>query len=219
MVDIQELLTYKDETYASFHAKLVPTIDASTIIGIRVPVLRKYASMHTDIGNFLDQLPHTYYEENMLHGIYISKIKDLSLCLEKINQFLPYVDNWAVCDSMNPVGFGNKKEDFFKIQEWISSKHVYTIRFGILMLMKHYCQKEYYSLVYSIQSEEYYVNMMIAWYFCTALLKDFDNAKKVLEDSVLSIWIHNKTIQKARESRLLSQSQKDYIKTLKRKEK
>ncbi|MDO4466096.1 MAG: DNA alkylation repair protein [Bacillota bacterium] len=224
MTEFQDLLfMHKDESYAQFQANLTPNIPRELFIGVRVPVVRKLANDLWKQGNyneFLHDLPHVYYDENMLHGILLSKIKDLDVLFEELERFLPYVDNWAVCDTMNPKVFLKHKERLLeKIQEWIHSEHTYTIRFGIGMLMGYFLNDdfkvEYLDWVSDLRSEEYYVNMMIAWYFATALTKQWDSAILWIEQKKMDTWTHNKAIQKAIESRLISEERKNYLRTLK----
>lgn len=220
-----ELFKLRDEKYAEFQRKLIPNIDSKKILGIRVPESRKLAKKiinQEELSTaFLNSLPHKYYDEDMLHGILISEIKDYEKCICEVEKFLPYVDNWAVCDIMSPKVFKKNKEKLIKkIKSWISSDEVYTCRFGIEMLMSHFLDSdfkpEYLELPANVRSNEYYVNMMVAWFFQTALTKQWDSAIKYLEENKLSVWTHNKTIQKAKESYRISPERKQYLKTLKR---
>jgi 3-methyladenine DNA glycosylase AlkD len=221
----EQLFALQDLEYKQFHSKLMPTIDPDVIIGVRTPNLREIAKQlasSTDIELFLQQLPHHYYEENNLHGFLIESIKDFDACISALNKFLPYVDNWATCDMMAPKVL---KKDLPKLYEWvkvwIASGKTYTIRFGVNMLMKYFLEEsflqEYPELVASIDSEEYYVKMVVAWYFATALAKQYDAVLPYLTEHRLDVWTHNKTIQKAVESYRISPEQKCYLKTLKRK--
>lgn len=221
---IQErLFALQDKEYAAFQAKLTPGVPEETFIGVRVPEARKLAKVYSkeaESETFLTQLPHKYYDENMLHGLLISEVKDYEKCIALTDAFLPYVDNWAVCDIMSPKVFKKNKEELMKkIVEWSASEHTYTCRFGLEMLMSHFLdddfQKEYLEIPASVQSEEYYVNMMIAWFFATALAKQWDDVIPYIEEKRLSPWVHNKTIQKARESYRITAEQKEYLKTLK----
>ena len=217
------LFELKDDAYADLSSKLAPNLDRNNIIGVRVPLARKLAKEYIkedESKEFLNDLPHKYFDENMLHGLLISEIKDYDLCIKELDKFLPYVDNWAVCDIMSPSIFKKNKDKLInKIKEWIKSKHTYTCRFGICSLMQHYLdndfKKEYLSLVANIHSEEYYVNMMIAWFFATALAKQWDETILYIESRKLDKWVHNKTIQKAIESNRITKEQKEYLKTLK----
>lgn len=218
-----KLIELKDEKYAKFHAGLIPTIDPDTIIGVRVPEIRKLAVSYEkdeECEEFINSLPHKYYDENLLHAILLCRMKPFERCLEEVDRFLPYADNWAVTDCLRPKSFAkNKKLLFHKVQEWISSDETYICRFGIGILMAYYLdddfQKEYLELPANIISDEYYVNMMIAWYYATALAKQWDSVIPYIEKRRLPKWVHNKTIQKARESYRISKEQKEYLKSLK----
>lgn len=219
----EELLSMQDLPYREFHCKLMPTVDKDEVIGIRVPVLRKYAKKlikEPDIQVFLDELPHGYFEENNIHGFLIEQICDYEKCMEELKKFLPYINNWATCDMTSPKAFKKHKEELLiEIRHWIASEHTYTIRYGIGMLMQHYLdqdfQEEYLELAAGIRSEEYYVNMMIAWYFATALAKQYEKTLPYLQNKKLDIWTHNKTIQKACESYRITRENKEYLRTLK----
>lgn len=223
----EQLFELQDLKYQEFQSKLIPNINADTVIGVRTPVLRKFAkdfAKNPEAGSFMEALPHKYYEENNLQGLLIEKIKDYELCIAEINKFLPYIDNWATCDLMSPVVFKKHLPELLEqIKSWITSEHTYTIRFGIEMLMKYYLDEEfkteYLEMAASVVSEEYYVNMMIAWYFATALAKQYEAAVPFIQQEKLSVWTHNKTIQKAVESYRISPEQKTYLKSLKRKTK
>lgn len=217
------LLSMEDLGYKKFHSALMPTVDADTIIGVRVPVLRKYAKELFKNGffeGFLNDLPHKYYEENNLHAFLIEQEKDYDILIEKLNAFLPFVDNWATCDMMSPKIFkDHKKELLEEIDKWINSGEAYTVRFGIKCLMQYYLDEDFdisfAQKVSDVKSEEYYVNMMRAWYFATALSKQYDACVKFLENNSLDRWTHNKTISKACESYRISAEIKAYLKTLK----
>ncbi|MBQ2763996.1 MAG: DNA alkylation repair protein [Firmicutes bacterium] len=224
MIDIsKELFALKDDGYKAFHSKLMPTIDPNTIIGIRIPVLRKFAKEFgktEDAALFLRELPHRYYEENNVHGFLIENKKDFDEVISDLNEFLPYVDNWATCDMITPKVFRKHHEELYPhILKWLGSNHTYTIRFGIEMLMKFYLDdhfdKKHLDLVSAIRSEEYYVNMMIAWYVATALAKQYDATLPYLEHQTMATWTHNKAIQKAKESYRITTEQKAYLNTLK----
>lgn len=218
----KELFSMQDLQYRDFHSTLMPTVEKERIIGVRTPQLRKYAKTFGKMGEaegFLTQLPHYYYEENNLHGFLIEGCTDYDRCVMLLDAFLPYVDNWATCDMMRPkVLKKNLPELLFKIKEWISSEHTYTIRYGIGLLMQFYLEEafspEYPKLVAAVHSEEYYVNMMIAWYFATALAKQYEMILPYLEEKSLNTWVHNKTIQKAVESCRITKEQKEYLRTL-----
>ena len=217
-----ELFEMQDLTYRDFHAKLMPTIDKETVIGVRTPMLRAYAKKFgktADAVTFLEVLPHKYYEENNLHGLLIEQIKDYPACIAAIERFLPYVDNWATCD-MIALRTMKKQLDVFiqEVYRWMASDHPYIVRFGIGMLMRYYLDEqfkpEYPEKVAEIKSDEYYVNMMRAWYFATALAKQYDQILPYLEEKKLDTWTHNKTIQKAVESYRIASEQKCYLRTL-----
>lgn len=219
----EELLALQDISYADFQAKLTPNIPRDLFIGVRVPEARKLAKRiigEPETFKFLRDLPHKYYDENMLHGLLISEMKDYDACIEAVDEFLPYVDNWAVCDIMSPKIFKkNKKALLEKIKEWSKSEEEYTCRFGPEMLMSHFLdddfKPEYLEIPLSVNNDEYYVKMMIAWFFATALAKQWDATIKHIEDQRLDTWAHNKAIQKARESKRITSKQKEYLKSLK----
>ena len=217
------LFELQDLKYRDFHAKLMPTVNKEKIIGVRTPALRVFAKKYgktDEAKEYLQILPHQYYEENNLHGLLIEQIKDYDTCLEELERFLPYIDNWATCD-MLAVKVVKKHLDRFidEVYRWMESDHAYTIRFGISMLMRYYLedafQMEYPEKVAQIRSEEYYVNMMRAWYFATALAKQYDKILPFIEKQKLDIWTHNKTIQKAIESYRITPEQKEYLRGLK----
>lgn len=223
MTQIQQaLFSMQDEGYRDFQSRLMPTISKEQIIGVRTPMLREYAKTlykNGDYHDFLQELPHAYYEENNLHGALLCKMKDFSTLIDEIERFLPYVDNWATCDMLHPKIFAKHTEELLPyIRRWLVSEHPYTIRFGIEMLMNEYLdehfEETYLAEVSRITSDEYYVNMMIAWYFATALAKQYEATLPYLEKKLLSPWVHNKTIQKAVESYRITGEQKDYLKTL-----
>ena len=218
-----ELFKMQDINYRDFNSKLIPTVDKSLFIGVRTPELRKYAKQlakREDIEEFLHSLPHKYFDENQLHAFIVSEIKDFKSCVDKVNEILPYVDNWATCDQLSPKVFKkHHKELITYIKEWLESDKVYTIRFGIGMLMEHFLDEDfdinYLETVSNIRSDEYYVNMMIAWYFATALAKRYESILPFIEKRSLDIWTHNKAIQKAVESYRISTDRKTYLKELK----
>ncbi|MBQ7446397.1 MAG: DNA alkylation repair protein [Eubacterium sp.] len=219
----RKLFSLQDEPYKTFQVKLIPTIDPETMIGVRTPALRKLAkelSKDPDINEFLQDLPHQYFDENQLHAFLISEIKEYETCMEQTEKFLPFINNWATCDQLSPKVFKKHRQDLLPyIHVWIKSKETYTVRFGIDMLMHHFLDEDfdpaYPELVSKIRSEEYYINMMIAWYFATALAKQYDAVLPYIEQKKLAPWTHNKAIQKARESYRVTQEQKDYLKSLK----
>ena len=220
---LDKLFELQDKKYADFHGKLIPHIPKEKIIGVRVPEMRKLAKEYfksEEAKLFLSSLPHKYYDENLLHGMLISEIKNYDECINELEKFLPFIDNWAVCDTISPKVFKNNKEKLTKkIKIWISSKETYVCRFGILMLMKHFLddefKPEYLKIVANVKSNEYYINMMIAWFFATALSKHWEETIIYLENKKLDAWVHNKTIQKARESYRITSAQKEYLKDLK----
>lgn len=218
----QKLFELQDTKYRDFHSRLMPTIDKERIIGIRMPVLRKFAADFARTGmaaSFLEELPHYYYEENNLHMMILHGIKDYNECLAGIQKFLPYIDNWATCDLPEPKCFTKHKEELLPvIREWIASDRTYTVRYGIGMLMRLYLdddfKEEYLELAAGARSEEYYVNMMIAWYMATALAKQWKSTIPYITDRRLDVWVHNRTIQKAVESFRITGEQKDFLRTL-----
>lgn len=220
----ERLFELRDTEYAAFQAKLTPTVPQELFIGVRVPAARTLAKeiyKSGDYEEFLRDLPHRYYDENMLHGLILSEMKDYSRCVAEVERFLPYVDNWAVCDIMSPkVLKKNKKELLTKIREWSKSEHTYTCRFGMEMLMSFYLDDdfvpEYLEIPAAVRSKEYYVNMMTAWLFATALAKQWDATLPYIENGRLDVWTHNKTIQKAKESYRITPQQKDILGKLKR---
>ena len=240
----EELFKLQDVKYRDFQKKLIPTVDPESVIGVRTPELRKLAKQlarlrtsktaadgkmtaadgktAADVEAFLKDLPHEYFDENQLHAFIISEDKDYERCMADVEEFLPYVDNWATCDQMSPKVFKKNKDGLLlHVRKWLKSDRTYTVRFAIGMLMEHFLDDdfdpEYPKLVAKVKSDEYYVNMMIAWYFATALAKQHDAVIPYLEEQKLDVWTHNKTIQKARESYRITPEQKKYLKTLKRK--
>lgn len=225
MTEIQQrLFTLQDLHYRDFHSALMPTVDPDTVIGVRIPALRQLARElrgTKEASAFLEELPHRYYEENNLHGFLIADIHDFDACLGEAERFLPCVDNWATCDSLRPRCFAQHKAELLPcIRRWLESRRPYTIRFAMEMLMVHYLDGDfsldYPQWVAGVASDEYYVNMMAAWYFATALAKQYDAVVGYLDENRLPEWVHNKTIQKAVESCRITQSQKAYLRTLKR---
>jgi hypothetical protein len=218
-----ELFKLQDKKYGEFQTKLIPTASPDTFIGVRTPDLRNLAKRivkENSYKDFLKELPHYYFDENQLHAFIISEIKDYDECLNYINEFLPYVDNWATCDQMSPKIFKKHPDKLIgQIKKWMKTKETYTIRFGIGMLMQYYLddnfKTEYLQMVSKIKSKEYYVNMMIAWYFATALAKQYEKTLPYIENKKLDTWTHNKTIQKAIESYRITLEQKEYLKSLK----
>ena len=219
----QHLFGMRDAAYAAFIAKLTPGFPPSHFIGVRVPLLRtiarSFAKEEAASQSFLSHLPHSYYEEDMLHGMLISLVKDYDRCLDLIDRFLPYVDNWAVCDTLSPKVFAKQKAQLLEnILRWSSSSHTYTCRFGLRMLMTHFLDDsfsaDFLEIPAAIRSEEYYVKMMVAWFFATALAKQWEATLPYLENRQLDPWTHRKTIQKAIESYRIPPERKDYLRTL-----
>lgn len=219
---LNAIFAARDEEYADFTAKLIPNVPRESIIGVRTPQLRRIAKRfgkNAGIDEFLSVLPHEYHEQNLVHAYIAESIGDFDSAVKTIEAFLPYVTNWAVCDSMTPRIFAKHTGELLPIiKKWLQSEHSYTVRFGLRMLMCFYLEKEFASeinaLAASVCSEEYYVNMMQAWYFATALAKQYDSTVPFVEEHRLSPWVHNKTIQKAVESFRITAEQKAYLKTL-----
>lgn len=222
---IDELISLKDEKYAQFQRKLIPTVRPESIIGVRTPELRRLAKeiLKEDFcEEFLSELPHKYFEENQLHGFIISQMKDFDSVIFRLTQFLPYIDNWATCDQTSPKIFKKSAHTdrlLPYIRKWLDSERTYTVRFAIGMLMQHFLDErfkpEYIALATSVRSDEYYINMEIAWYMATALAKQWDAALPYLQNNAMDKWVHNKTIQKARESYRISDEKKEFLKKLK----
>ena len=217
------LLKQQDEKYRAFQSGLMPTVAPETILGVRTPELRKLAkelSRREDIGGFLQALPHEYFNEYQLHALILSEEKDFGRCVEAVVAFLPHVDNWATCDQMSPKVFKKHRSELLPhLRKWLCAEETYTVRFAVVMLMQHYLEEdfspEYPALVAAIRSEEYYIRMAVAWYFATALAKQYDGVLPYLEEKRLDPWTHNKTIQKAIESYRITPEQKDYLRSLK----
>ncbi len=219
---LERLFALKDLDYKNFNSKLIPTVCEDKILGVRTPALRKMAKS-LDKGaaeQFLKDLPHEYFEENQLHAFIISEIKDFDRCVSELERFLPHIDNWATCDQLSPGVFRKNKEKLLPyIEKWISSDEEYIIRLGTGMLMEHFLgedfKKDYAECVAKISFDAYYVKMMIAWYFATALAKNWDEVIPFIEGKKLEKWTHNKAIQKSIESRRISAEQKAYLRGLK----
>ena len=219
----ERLFELRDEKYQAFNAKLVPTIDPSLVIGVRTPELRKFArelAGTEDAAEFMAALPHKYLDENNLHGALIDRIRDYDACVAALDTFLPHVDNWATCDLTAPKALGRQPEKLrTQIEKWMASEHVYTIRYGVGMLLRHFLDARFepsdLERVAALRSEEYYVNMMVAWYFATALAKQYDAAIPYIEERRLPEWTHNKAIQKSIESYRITAEQKEYLRSLK----
>ena len=222
---LSELKKLQDKGYRKMQITTIPSVKAESIIGVRTPALRAFAkelSKRDDISIFLEDLPHKFFEENQLHAFILSGMKDAEECIKLVDKFLPYVDNWATCDQMSPKIFKKHKDLLLEyVNEWIKSDKTYVKRFAVGMLMEHFLDEDfktsYLTKVSRIRSDEYYINMMIAWYFATALAKQYDAALPYIEKQKLDKWTHNKTIQKAVESYRITPEQKEYLKTLRRK--
>ena len=225
-----QLYSMQDTSYRDFQAKLLPTLVPESVIGVRTPALRDFAksllaeaktSGRKELASFLSARPHKYFDENQLHAFVLSGEKNFDTCIALLEKFLPFIDNWATCDQLSPKVFKKNRQKLLPfIEKWLSSEKTYVIRFAIGMLMQLFLDDDFSPLylekVASIRSQEYYVNMMIAWYFATALAKQYESALPYITQNRLEKWTHNKTIQKAIESFRISQEQKDYLRTLKR---
>ena len=219
----EKLFALQDPSYRDFQRRLMTTVDPDTVIGVRMPQLRAFAKKFArmpEAEEFLKLLPHDYYEENNVHACLIESMKDFGQAAAALDVFLPYVDNWATCDMMSPGIFRKHLSELErKIEEWIRSDHTYTVRFAVGMLMRYYLDDafspKYPEMVASVKSEEYYVKMMVAWYFATALAKQRDAVIPYLQNQVLDGWTHNRAIQKAVESRRISAEEKKYLRSLK----
>ncbi len=225
MTELQKrLFTLSDPKYKEFHSRLIPTVDKDRVIGVRTPALKAlakeiYGSPVTDV--FLRELPHKYYEENNLHAFLIAEIKDMSVCVQEVERFLPFIDNWATCDGLRPKVFSKNKNEILRyIYKWLDSDHTYTVRFAVEMLMCHFLDGDfspkYAKLVAKVDTKEYYLSMMVAWYFATALSKQYSTAIKYIEENRLDTVTHNRTIQKAVESYRIDGEKKAYLKTLRK---
>lgn len=232
MTITEKLFALQDKDYAAFQIKLTPGPAPETFIGVRVPQCRALAkelvknagldpAVQHEVETFLSSVPHKYYDENMLHGLILSELKDYKTVITKVEEFLPFVDNWAVCDIMSPKVFKKHRQELLeKIRQWTKSQHTYTCRFGMEMLMSHFLDQDFkpelLEIPAAVRSEEYYVNMMTAWFFATALAKQWDAAFPYIQQNRLDTWTHNKTIQKSRESFRVTQSHKEQLLALKR---
>lgn len=220
---LKVLLKNKDDKYGDFIARLTPSVKRDYIIGVRVPFIRQLTKSVsiTEQRHFFDELPHKYYEEGLLHGFLIQKMNNYDECIVEVERFLPYINNWATCDTMMPKCFFKNSDDVFqRINVWVKSKQTYAVRFSLLCLMNLFLDdkfnKDILDIPLTIKSDEYYINIMIAWFYATALLKQYDETIKLLENGKLDKWIHNKTIQKAIDSRRISEAQKQYLKSLRK---
>ena len=219
----KKLKSCQDLKYRDMQIKIIPSVDPETIIGVRTPELKSMAKeiyKSGDYKDFLKELPHEYFEENQLHAFIISGIKGLNECMEEVETFIPYIDNWATCDQLSPKVFKKNRKELLKhIKKWIKARKTYTVRFGVGMLMEHFLDEdfapEYPEMVSKLRSEEYYINMMIAWYFATAMAKQYEQVIPYIEEKRLDTWTHNKTIQKCVESNRITDEKKAYLKTLK----
>jgi len=221
----KELFSFRDEAYKAFNKKLVPNVDEKTMIGIRTPVLRSFAknffkSYSDEAEAFMNALPHTYFEENNLHAFFIEQIRDFETCLAKTEAFLPFIDNWETCDLFSPPVFKKHADAVYqRILVWLKSKHCYTVRYAIGLLLSNYLDAEFKTemleLAASVESDEYYIKMMVAWYFSFALIKQYDAALPYIQNRRLEPFTHAKAIQKAIESTRIPSEIKTYLKTLK----
>lgn len=219
----ERLFELQDKGFREFHSKLIPNVDKDTVIGVRIPLLKKLAKeLYKDSSKevFMKELPHKYYEENQLHIMMLCMEKDFDKCIAGLDKFLPYADNWAVTDQSSPVSFKNRHTDVLPVLErWMQSSHIYTVRYAINIYMREFLDADFDvrfpEAISKIRTDEYYLNMMIAWYFATALAKQYDSIIPFIENHTLDAWTHNKTIQKAVESYRITPEQKSYLKTLK----
>lgn len=216
--ELQEMLvSLQDEPYREMQQRLIPNVAPETIIGVRTPELRRLAIELEDADSFLRVLPHTYFEENQVHSFLLEREKDFEVAIESVDEFLPFVDNWATCDQLRPKAFRKHRSELLPyIRRWIASEQTYTVRFAIGMLMCHYLDDafdvSYPEMVASVHSQEYYVRMMVAWYFATALAKQYDVIFPYISGYRLEKWTHNKAIQKAVESYRITPEQKEFLK-------
>ena len=219
------LSQHAEEKYKAFHGSLVPTQNKCVILGVRVPLMRRIAKQfakRNDVTEFLRDVPHAYYEENAVHSFLIEEIKDYDTCMAETERFLPYIDNWAVCDCFSPKVFAKHKPELFeKCKEWLQSGHTYTVRYALVMMLKHFLTEKYAEetlcLAGAVDSGEYYINMAVSWLFAEAVGKCPELAVAYIERNVLKTEVHNKAIQKSVESRRVPDETKAYLKTLKRK--
>lgn len=220
----KELFSLQDTKYKEFNASLIPTVDRDRVIGVRTPLLRRLAKQLSGVDKerFLSSLPHEWHEENNLHAFILCNIRDLDECIASVDSFLPYVDNWATCDGLRPVCFAKGQKTLLPyVDRWLGSKHTYTVRYGIGMLLSYFLDDEFnesiLERVSAVKSDEYYVNMMSAWFFATALAKRWEETLPYITESRLPLWVHNKTIQKAIESYRIAPEKKEYLRCLRRK--
>ncbi len=217
-----QLSELSDEQYREFNSKLMPTVEKSTVFGVRTPVLRKFAKQFFKdqrVGEFLTALPHRYFEENQLHAFLVEQIKDFDRCISAVEAFLPFVDNWATCDCFSPSVFKADPDRLLPyIKKWLGSSHIYTVRYAVVMLMRYFLderfQEEYLKWVASVPTDDYYLSMVVAWYFATAFAKQYDAALPYIKNHLLDKPTHNKTVQKAIESFRVSEEHKAFLKTM-----
>lgn len=217
-----ELAALADQNYREFNSKLMPTVEKSTVFGVRTPVLRKFAKeffKDPSSKEFLTALPHEYFEENQLHAFLVEQIKDFDRCILAVEAFLPFIDNWATCDCFSPAVFKKESDRLLPyIEKWLTSSHVYTVRYGVVMLMRYFLDERFdekhLKTVADLPTDDYYLSMVVAWYFATALSKQYDAALPYIQDRMLDKATHNRAIQKAVESFRISEKHKAYLKTL-----
>lgn len=218
----KQLFALQDKDYKTFQSKLIPSVNPDTVIGIRTPELRRFARKFAETDEatvFMNDLPHTYYEENNLHAFLIETLGDFEKTAEALNVFLPYVDNWATCDMMSPKIFASQKENLLTlIEKWLTSNHVYTARFGLVMLMKYFLDEDFFSVYLekaaAVSLDSYYTDMAKAWFFAEALIKQYETTLPYLNEKKLTDWVHNKTISKACDSFRISNEKKNVLRTL-----
>ena len=217
-----ELAAMADQNYREFNSKLMPTVEKSTVFGVRTPVLRKFAKdffKDERCNTFLATLPHRYFEENQLHAFLVEQIKDFDRCVLAVEAFLPFIDNWATCDCFSPAAFKKAPDKLLPhIEKWLTSSHIYTVRYGVVILMRYFLDErfdeKYLKWVAKIPTDDYYLSMAVAWYFATALAKQYDAALPYIQNRLLDKVTHNRAIQKAVESFRISEKHKAYLKTL-----
>lgn len=220
------LMKMSDEEYRVFQMNLIPNIIEQTVIGVRIPLLRRFAKKLIEnemAQEFMVSLPHKYYDENNLHVFLIEQMSDFDCVLHELERFLPYVDNWATCDLIRPYVFKRNTDKLIEhLRQWICSQSVYTVRFAICTLMNYFLDEafelEQLDMVAGIESSDYYINMARSWYFAEALAAQYDSALPYLEQNKLDLWTHNKTIQKALDSKKISAETKVLLRKLKRKQ-
>lgn len=217
-----ELQALADQNYREFNSKLMPTVEKSTVFGVRTPVLRKFAKeffKDPRSSEFLTALPHRYFEENQLHAFLVEQIKDFDRCILAVEAFLPFIDNWATCDCFSPAVFKMEPDRLLPyIEKWLTSSHVYTVRYGVVMLMRYFLDEQfdenYLKWVAKVPTNDYYLSMVVAWYFATALTKQYEVTLPYIQNCLLDKATHNRAIQKAIESLRISEKHKAYLKTL-----